>query len=65
MWLCGTEDFPAITLFEVKCEMGFKSLSARAVTLLTGGCESHERGHLIGSAQMLQISPAVIEVLAF
>lgn len=65
MWLRGTEDFPAITLFEAKCEMGFKSLSARAVTLLMEAWESHRRENLIRLAQMLQISPVIMMVLAF
>lgn len=46
MWLHGTEDFPAITLVESKCEMDFKSLSAWALTLLMKACESHEKGVL-------------------
>lgn len=64
MWLRGTADFPAITLFESKCEMGFKSLSARAVTLLMEACESQERGCFISLAQMLPISPDIIMGLA-
>lgn len=51
IWEC-----PATTLFEAKCEMGFKSLLPQAVTLLMEASESHERGRLIGLAQMLQIS---------
>lgn len=51
IWEC-----PDITLFEAKCEMGFKSLLPQAATLLMEALESHERGRLIGLAQMLQIS---------
>lgn len=51
IWEC-----PAVTLFEAKCEMGFKSLSPQAVPLLMAASESHERGRLISLAQMLQIS---------
>lgn len=54
----------AITLFEAKCEMGFKSLLPQAVTLLMAASESHERGRLIGLAQMLQISKVIIMALA-
>lgn len=52
------------SLFEAKCEMGFKSLLPRAVTLQMDACESHERGCLIGLAQMLQISEVIIMALA-
>lgn len=50
--------------FEAKCEMGFKSLLPQAVTLLMAASESHERGSLIGLAQMLQISQVIIMALA-
>lgn len=52
------------SLFEAKCEMGFKSLLPQAVTLLMAASESHERGRLIGLAQMLQISKVIIMTLA-
>lgn len=44
--------------------MGFKSLLPQAVTLLMAASESHERGRLIGLAQMLQISKVIIMALA-
>ena len=44
--------------------MGFKSLLPQAVTLLMAASKSHERGCLIGLAQMLQISEVIITALA-
>lgn len=46
---CVDQSMPSHhSLFEAKCEMGFKSLLPQAVTLLMAASESHERGHLIG-----------------
>lgn len=62
MWI---RECPAITLFEAKCEMGFKSLSPRAATLLMEALGIPvKEGRLIGLAQMLQISQVIIMALA-
>lgn len=52
------------SLFEAKCEIGFKSLLPQALTLSVRASESHERGRLIGLAQMPQINKVIIMALA-